>query len=116
MPESEPETACLCNFLRFNEEIGTVIVLDTGAGEIYSSGEGRKERNAVNAFSRMTGYRVSSPEGDDICGGLADWSASELSRRGFAIKCGRRKELSPRVDNFKIYLDVRELLLTAPVF
>lgn len=116
MPESEPETACLCNFLRFNEEIGTVIVLDTGAGEIYSSGDSRREKNVESAFSKITGYRVLSPEGDDTRGGLADWSVSELSRRGFTVKCGKRREGFPSEDNFKIYLDVRELLLTAPVF
>ncbi len=117
MPESEPESANLCNFLRFNDDIKMVLTFHTQGEEIYyTSGErtAPRSRTIASALSRMSGYTLSRPEGAAAYGGLTDWCISELERPSFTVECGRGENPLPLSDYFKIYADIREMLFMAP--
>lgn len=119
MPESEPEVASLCNFLRFNDDIKAVISLHTQGEEIYyTSGDHVPPRSKTIAatLSRMSGYLLSKPEGAASYGGLTDWFISEFDKPSFTIECGRGENPLPLSDYFKIYTDLREMLFMAPTF
>lgn len=117
MPESEPEVGALCNFLRFNENIELLLTLHTQGEEIYyTSGEMTAPRSEgiVKAISRLSGYRVSRPEGMAAYGGLTDWYISEIGRPSFTVECGKGENPLPLSDNFKIYTDIRKMLFMIP--
>ena len=119
MPESEPECASLCNFLRFNDDIKAVLTFHTQGEEIYYTSGGRTAPRSLaiaGALSRMSGYTLSSPDGMAAYGGLTDWCIAELGRPSFTIECGRGENPLPIDDYFKIYTDIRELLFMTPTF
>lgn len=115
-PESEPETGALCNYLRFNERVGLVLTLHTQGEEIFC-GDGTAEGCARlgRRISRMTGYRLSSPEGGAMYGGLTDWYVRDIGKPAFTLECGKGKNPLPLTDYFKIYAGLRELLFCAPI-
>ena len=83
MPESEPEVASLCNFLRFNENIEMILTLHTQGEEIYYTGGGEvlsRSRTVASALARLSGYKLSVPEGPAAYGGLTDWAIAKLKR------------------------------------
>jgi g-D-glutamyl-meso-diaminopimelate peptidase len=117
MPESEPETASLCNFLRFNEDIKIVLTLHSQGEEIYFTSGNRtapRSRTIAGALSRMSGYSLATPKGMAAYGGLTDWCISELDRPSFTVECGKGENPLPLGDYFKIYTRLREILFTAP--
>lgn len=119
MPESEPEVASLCNFLRFNEDIKMVLTLHSQGEEIYYMGGGKalpRTRQIANSLARMSGYKLCVADGMAAYGGLTDWCVAELGRPSFTIECGKGENPLPISDNFKIYTRLREMLFTAPSF
>ena len=119
MPESEPEVASLCNFLRFNENIKMILTFHSQGEEIYyTSGEktAPRSKTIAGALSRMSGYLLSKPEGMAAYGGLTDWCIDELNRPSFTIECGKGENPLPLKDYFKIYTHIREMLFMAPTF
>lgn len=119
MPESEPEVASLCNFLRFNEDISMVLTLHSQGEEIYYTGGGKmlpRSKQIASAFAKMSGYKLCVPEGLAAYGGLSDWYITELMRPSFTIECGKGENPLPLEDYFKIYIRLREMLFTAPSF
>ena len=119
MPESEPEVASLCNFLRFNDNIEMIITLHTQGEEIYYTSGGRapaRSRSIGGALSRLCGYKLSVPEGAAAYGGLTDWAISELKRPCFTVECGKGENPLPLSDYFGIYSSIREMLFAAPMF
>lgn len=90
-PESEPETAALCRFLRMQrEEIVGVMAFHLGAGEIFCDCDDRLTAKTVSAgrvLSRFTGYRMARPESLSSIGSLSDWCISALARPAFTVKC-----------------------------
>lgn len=115
-PESEPETGALCNYLRFNTGVGLVLTLHTQGEEIFC-GDGSAEGSTRlgRRISRMTGYRLSSPERSALYGGLTDWYVREVGKPAFTLECGKGKNPLPLTDYFKIYAGLRELLFCAPL-
>ena len=119
MPESEPEVASLCNFLRFNENVKMLLTFHTQGEEIfYSEGKGSAERakRIAGVLSRISGYKLSSAEGMAAYCGLSDWSNQVLGRPSFTVECGKGKNPLPLTDNFKLYADIREMLFAFPTF
>ncbi len=119
MPESEPEVAYLCNYLRFNENIKMVMTLHSQGEEIYyTSGEkmAPRSKTIASALSRMSGYSLAKPGGTAAYGGLTDWCIEELGRPSFTIECGKGENPLPIKDYFKIYTHIREMLFMAPTF
>ena len=118
MPESEPEVASLCNFLRFNENIEMIITLHTQGKEIYYTSGGKapdRSRSIGGALSRLCGYKLSQPEGAAAYGGLTDWVLAELGRTSFTVECGEGENPLPLSDYFSIYSDIREMLFAIPM-
>ncbi|MBE6597210.1 MAG: hypothetical protein E7641_06015 [Ruminococcaceae bacterium] len=112
MPESEPEVVGLCNFLRFNEEIGAVISLHTKGERIclgHCDGTVPRAAEIGGRLSRITGYKLT--EGDH---GLCGWYMTEIGKPSFAIECGRGERSLSLVDEFGIYTALREMLFTVP--
>ena len=116
-PESEPEVGALCNFLRFNDKISAVLTLHSQGEEIYYSSMGKvctRSLALAKAFSSMSGYALSVPEGSAAYGGLLDWCICEMDIPAFTFECGKGKNPLPIEDEFKIYTDMREVLFKAP--
>lgn len=117
-PESEPETAALANFLRFNDKIGMVVTLHSQGEEIFFSSGGKvapRSRQIARLMSRMTGYKLSEPEGLACYGGLTDWVIRCLGIPSFTIECGCGENPLPESEFFGIYTALREMLFTAPI-
>ncbi len=117
MPESEPEVGALCNFLRFNRNIQTVLTLHSQGEEIYyTSGEktAPRSRSIGERLAKMSGYSLCYPEKDSSYCGLTDWCIEELNIPSFTIECGKGKNPLPISDSFLIYAKLRELLFCTP--
>lgn len=116
-PHSEPETGALCNFIKFNDNIRMLITLHSQGEEIYYTSAGKttpRSKSIAGAFSRMTGYTLSEPEGTAAYGGLLDWCINELNLPAFTVECGKGTNPLPLNGYFKIYADLREMLFMAP--
>jgi g-D-glutamyl-meso-diaminopimelate peptidase len=117
MPESEPEVGALCNFLRFNRNIQTVLTLHSQGEEIYyTSGEktAPRSRSIGERLAKMSGYSLCLPEENSSYCGLTDWCIDELNIPSFTIECGKGKNPLPISDSFLIYAKLRELLFCMP--
>ena len=62
------------------------------------------------ALSRVSGYKISSPEGIAVGGGFKDWFCQTLKRPGFTIEAGSGENPLPLSDFDSIYSELRELL------
>ncbi|MBE6708602.1 MAG: hypothetical protein E7578_05090 [Ruminococcaceae bacterium] len=115
-PESEPETGALCNYLRFNDRIKMVLTLHTQGEEIFcGDGSAPGSMKIGRMIERMCGYKLSSPEGSAMYGGLTDWYVHDIRKPAFTLECGKGENPLPLSDYFKIYAGLRELLFSAPV-
>ena len=111
-PESEPETAALCRFLRAHrEEIMGVLSFHTGNGEIFCScGDNLSAKTMAvgRVLSRFTGYRLHRPESLSPQGTLADWCINVLHRPAFTVDCGG----VPNAPTAAVYEHLRRLLFS----
>lgn len=117
-PESEPETAALCAFLR-SVDVGLLLALHTQGGEIYADYNGYVPQGGAMIARRMaamSGYVVAKPETAASYGGCKDWFISEFDRPGFTIECGKGVNPLPIGDAEVIYAVIRGILLNAPSF
>ncbi len=118
VPESEPEVASMCSFLRYAGEIGTVLTLHSQGEEIYGTPKDAyvpRSRAIATLLSRMTGYRLTSPQGSAAYGGLTDWVTRELRRPSFTIECGMGENPLPLSDMGPIYEKLREAFFSLPL-
>lgn len=116
-PESEPETASLCNFIRFHEDLVGVMTLHTQGEEIFWQSGGVSPKNARAVARRLctlTGYRQSDAEGLASYGGLTDWCVRELGLPSFTLECGRGTNPLPVSDLPMIYARLRQALFAFP--
>ncbi len=113
-PESEPETAALCRFLRqHREEIKGVLSFHMGEGEIFCSCENNLTAKTVSVgrvLSRFTNYRLVRPESISPIGTLTDWCISALHRPAFSIYCGG----VPKASTDVTYGYLRRMLFSFP--
>jgi len=117
-PESEPETAALCAFIR-TAAPRLLIALHTQGGEIYADYNGHLPKGAsviARRMSAMSGYAVATPEPAACFGGLKDWFIDAFDRPGFTIECGKGTNPLPESDAPILYETIRGILLTAPTF
>lgn len=117
-PESEPETAALCAFVR-STDIRLLLALHTQGGEIYADYNGYlPPRGALIArrMEAMSGYAVAKPETAASYGGCKDWFIAEFDRPGFTIECGKGVNPLPIGDAEVIYSVIRGILLNAPSY
>ena len=117
-PESEPETAALCRFLRSRrEEICGVLSLHTRGEEILCSCADNltaKTMAAGRILSRFTGYRLARPEGISARGSLSDWCISSLLRPAYTLRCGKGEGVLLFGEQSKIYERLRRALFSFP--
>ena len=117
-PESEPETACLCSFIR-TVEPSMLIALHTQGSEIYYDYNGKCPPSSLSIAKRMerlSGYTVSRPDGTACYGGLKDWFISEFDRPAFTIECGKGENPLPITDFDAVYSVIRGILHLGPTF
>lgn len=116
-PESEPETASLCNFIRFHDRIRGILTLHTQGEEIfYKSGKilPKRSEGVAKRLSKLTGYRLSVATGSASYGGLTDWCVRSLGLPSFTLECGRGENPLPLSQFLPIYMGLREALFRFP--
>ncbi len=117
MPESEPEVASLCNFIRFHPDICGVITLHTQGEEIYFGSDletQTRTRQIAKRLSVLTGYKTAVANGPAAFGGLTDWCVRELSLPAFTLECGKGKNPLPYEQLPSIYSKIRPALFAFP--
>lgn len=116
-PESEPEVAALCNWIRFHSGLCGILTLHTQGEEIYYRSNGKcapRSPAIAKRLSRLSGYRLSEAEGLASFGGLTDWCARGEKIPCFTLECGHGVNPLPLSDHAAIYARLRRLLLTFP--
>lgn len=114
MPESEPESAAICRFLRCHAGIRTVLSLHMGEGKILHTAGSKTVPRASSvgrAISRLTGYPLGCYDGWESMGGLSAWCIDELNIPAFSVACGNT---APESDDLRLYTVLREMLFTLP--
>ncbi len=117
-PESEPETAALCAFLR-STEVAMLLALHTQGGEIYADYNGYYppgSRALARRMAELSGYTVARPEAAASYGGLKDWFIAETKRPGFTLECGKGVNPLPESEAGVIYEGIRGILLSCPAW
>ena len=116
--ESEPETRAMAEFVR-REMPCLILSLHTQGEEIFApvpvGNEERGKQIALRA-SRLTGYRLTVPEGSAAYGGLCDWTATKLGIPSLTLECGRGINPLPQDSAFGIYQRLRNFLFVATTF
>ena len=114
MPESEPETAALCRFLRYRTEIRGVLSLDQGAEGILHTAGGRgtaRSSSIAKAIARMTSYPLRAENDLDADGAFASWCIDALNIPAFSVGFGTAMGEG---NAFWLYTVLREALFTMP--
>ncbi len=117
-PESEPETALLCDWIRFHSSLLGVMTLHTQGREIYYRSGGITPPGApivARRLSSLTGYTLADPEGSAAYGGLTDWCIQKKGLPAFTLECGRGTNPLPPESLDSLYFELREALLTFPM-
>lgn len=114
-PESEPEVAALCNYLRIYDEIESVLTLHTTGKDIRcSSGDccPARSRTLARLLSRMTGGTVETVSEPD--GTLTDWFIRERNKPAFdcGILLDKTVDLTDPAHYTKIHAVFRESLFS----
>ena len=118
-PESEPEVAALCNFIRFESDLRGILTLHTQGEEIFyqSNGECPKNTTAIaKRISAASGYRLSEATGLASYGGLTDWCVQKQQIPSFTLECGKGTNPLPVSDAFPIYATLRKTLFLFPTW
>ena len=116
-PESEPEVAYLCNYIRFHDDIRLILTLHTQGKEIYyQSGEKTLAKSVPIArrIAALSGYRLSNASGTAAYGGLMDWCIQKMNLPCFTLECGKGENPLPLSSYFPIYASLREIFFTVP--
>lgn len=108
-PESEPETIAITNFCRKNYFENAIAFHSQGEEIYWNYGENtsKESESLAIAFSLLSGYEVSSPEGLAVGGGFKDWFIEEFNRPAFTIEVGKGKNPLPIKDFAGIYEKLR---------
>ena len=114
--ESEPETAYLCNYLRFSEPFDAALTLHTQGEVIYCGNSTTPESERLGRYlSRLCGYAISRADGPAAYGGFTDWFVREFGRPSFTLECGRGENPLPVSDLPLTYLKLRRALFSFPM-
>ena len=116
-PESEPETAALCNFIRFHTSLCGVMTLHTQGEEIFYQSAGgcpKKTEQVAKKLAEISGYRLSTADGLASYGGLSDWCLQKAGLSSFTIECGKGTNPLPLQDHFMIYSTLKKALFAFP--
>ncbi len=115
-PESEPEVAAVCNFLRYT--VPALVLSLHSQGEVIYGGDMRSVRGGERIGERLaqiTGYTLDTPRGPAAYGGMVDWYTQEMHRPAYTLECGKGKNPLPLSDGESIYRRLRRALFTSPM-
>lgn len=116
-PESEPEVAYLCSFIRFHQELCGVLTLHSQGEEIFYQSHGKAPKNAetiAGHIASISGYQLRTALGLASYGGLTDWCIQRLGLPSFTLECGKGKNPLPPESWFSIYTRLREVFFRFP--
>lgn len=116
-PESEPETAAMCNICR-NNDIRQVYALHSQGRVIYwSYGKRRPERSRKIAeiLASESGYALDYPVSIAVGGGFKDWFIEKYNRPGFTIEIGKGQNPLPIESAFELYGEVKNMLTLSTI-
>ncbi len=116
-PHSEPETNALADLCcLFN--IRHVVSLHS-QGEViywtYGSKMPDNSRRIAEIMATTSGYALDVPINIATGGGFKDWFIKEFNRPGFTVEIGKGENPLPSRDAFKIYKQIRELLILSAI-
>lgn len=112
-PESEPETASLCNYIRMYNGISMLLHLHMDDNALSCGAAVPRSRTLGRLISRMSGAAVKNPT--EETGTIQDWYTNELHHPAFSLGC-RYPGLEGSPDDYiKIYAFLREVLFSAPL-
>lgn len=92
-PESELETKALSDFCR-KMNFRHVVAFHSQGEEIYwEFGEKTPQKAKIMAkkMSKLSGYKLSEPQGLAVGGGFKDWFVSKFEKPGFTVEIGKGK-------------------------
>lgn len=115
-PESEPETASLCNFIGCSMPLDGVLSLHTQGEEIFyhSKLASSKTSKIAKSLASLCGYKLSCATGSAAYGGLTDWCIESLKIPCFTIECGKGKNPLQQTQFSSIYCRLRQMLFSFP--
>lgn len=114
-PESEPESAALCNYLRFNDKIKLCLSFRMGCECVLwvEDDELPRSRSVGQSISRICGKPLSRCGAEELRGSLIGWCGRGMGIPSYAVACGGPEDEGGGC--FRKYAGVRELFFTAPV-
>ncbi len=112
-PHSEPETMALVELCKTNYIRHAVSLHSQGEVIYWSFGEKiiPKAKKMAEIMATASGYALDVPISIAAGGGFKDWFIKEFSRPGFTVEIGKGENPLPVRDAYKIYKEVRELLV-----
>lgn len=113
-PESEPETASFCNYIRMYNGISMLLHLHMDGNNLTCTENSvPRSRTLGRLISRMSGTVVKNST--EPVGAVQDWYVNELGQPAFSLGC-QYKGLEDSPDDYiKIYAFLREVLFSAPL-
>ena len=114
-PESEPETAALCDACR-NNDIRQVVALHSQGRVIYwSYGKKQPERSKriAEILATESGYALDYPIDIASGGGFKDWYIEKYDRPGFTVEIGKGVNPLPIETAGNLYSEVKKMLALA---
>ena len=110
-PESEPESAALCDFCR-RKGFSLAAALHSQGREIYADFENHAPQSAEIAqqLAELSGYTYCEPSGTAVGGGFKDWFCKRFCRPGFTIEIGKGENPLPKETVDTEYETVRKIL------
>ncbi len=112
-PHSEPETLALVNLCKKVSISHTVALHSQGEVIYWSFGDTvlPKAKKMAEIMATSSGYALDVPISIATGGGFKDWFIKEFARPGFTVEIGLGENPLPASDAFKIYKQIRELLI-----
>lgn len=112
-PESEPETAAVCGFIRALAPFKYVFSFHTQGEEIYSGCRGYEPKGSLRTartLARHSGYTLAEPQNAAAYGGLKDWYIEQYDAPAYTIECGKGENPLPPCELGNIYIALRKML------
>lgn len=112
-PESEPESRTIASLCRAGN-FSHALAFHSQGEEIYWGYGDYKTETAYKqaaALARVSGYKLSSPEGLAVGGGFKDWFCQTLRRPAFTVEVGLGQNPLPISDADNIYNKIHDLLV-----
>lgn len=113
-PESEPESAGLCSFVRLLRPVLILSLHTQGEEVFYGAAHATPCMKEIGQrLSSLLGYKLSVAKDTAAFSGFVDW-AVRCGIPAYTLECGKGKNPLPLSDGAKIFDRIRPALLTAP--